>query len=292
MPFRWVYSKVMTNEANAEEIKLPRDAQHKSESGASDRCDYGVGDRVSGDWLGQAFTGTVNATFTDSDKVTLSITTDEFLDTPAGRKIKGIRLPADQCAKRAETSGADQHKPTGPSVPNWIAKAVIVEPDRYGDRATVTPVVEWRATKTQVIVRTSPTGPEQRFYLDSLTKVGRPRYFPQHRTHLAPPDNAEVLGHRRTAAVRAARSRVLDVVTSQRLQDSTTDPAALATKLLALRSAVDQALASLSGLIDSADGGTGILPNAHRCNDCSFTTANAERMDGHLRATGHRPEGA
>jgi hypothetical protein len=35
---------------------------------------------------------------------------------------------------------------------------------------------------------------------------------------------------------------------------------------------------------------TGILPNAHRCAGCSFTTASAERMDGHLRATGHQHE--
>jgi hypothetical protein len=35
----------------------------------------------------------------------------------------------------------------------------------------------------------------------------------------------------------------------------------------------------------------GILPNAHRCTGCTFTTASVERMDGHLRATGHVPEG-
>jgi hypothetical protein len=37
----------------------------------------------------------------------------------------------------------------------------------------------------------------------------------------------------------------------------------------------------------SAEMSTGVLPNAHRCASCSFTTASAERMDGHLRATGH-----
>lgn len=35
---------------------------------------------------------------------------------------------------------------------------------------------------------------------------------------------------------------------------------------------------------------TGILPNAHRCADCTFATADAGRMDGHLRATGHHHE--
>lgn len=37
---------------------------------------------------------------------------------------------------------------------------------------------------------------------------------------------------------------------------------------------------------------TGILPNAHRCGDCTFATADAGRMDGHLRATGHHHEDA
>jgi hypothetical protein len=41
----------------------------------------------------------------------------------------------------------------------------------------------------------------------------------------------------------------------------------------------------------SADTDTGILPDAHRCAGCSFTTASADRMDGHLRATGHTHEG-
>lgn len=37
----------------------------------------------------------------------------------------------------------------------------------------------------------------------------------------------------------------------------------------------------------SADADTGILPGAHRCADCSFTTADPSRMDDHLVATGH-----
>lgn len=40
----------------------------------------------------------------------------------------------------------------------------------------------------------------------------------------------------------------------------------------------------------SSMANTGILPNAHRCADCTFTTASDERMDGYLRATGHRYE--
>lgn len=36
--------------------------------------------------------------------------------------------------------------------------------------------------------------------------------------------------------------------------------------------------------------GTGILPDAHRCTGCSFVTASADRMDGHMEATGHTPE--
>lgn len=35
---------------------------------------------------------------------------------------------------------------------------------------------------------------------------------------------------------------------------------------------------------------TGILPNVHRCAGCSFTTASADRMDGHMQVTGHEHE--
>jgi hypothetical protein len=35
----------------------------------------------------------------------------------------------------------------------------------------------------------------------------------------------------------------------------------------------------------------GILPNAHCCTGCSFVTASAELMDGHMRVTGHLSEG-
>ena len=38
----------------------------------------------------------------------------------------------------------------------------------------------------------------------------------------------------------------------------------------------------------SAGADTGILPNAYRCTDCTFTTADADRMDSHMAATGHR----
>jgi hypothetical protein len=44
------------------------------------------------------------------------------------------------------------------------------------------------------------------------------------------------------------------------------------------------------GIPGTADMDTGILPDAHRCAGCSFTTADPDRMDGHLRATGHQHE--
>lgn len=37
----------------------------------------------------------------------------------------------------------------------------------------------------------------------------------------------------------------------------------------------------------SAAADTGVFPYAHRCADCTFTSASPDRMDGHLAATGH-----
>jgi hypothetical protein len=53
---------------------------------------------------------------------------------------------------------------------------------------------------------------------------------------------------------------------------------------------VVSAPANHKGNYGAAGMDTGILPDAHRCADCSFVTASAERMDGHMRATGHAHE--
>jgi hypothetical protein len=134
------------------------------------------------------------------------------------------------------------------TVPNWIAKAVIVEYG-YGRQAHVSPTVEWRATKTQVIVRTSPTGPERRFYLNSLTAVGEPNSFPEMRTHLAAPDAPEVIAAQRTQVISRSRNAVITTVEKQRLQDSTDDAEALVAKLTAVQDAVNQALAALAEVL-------------------------------------------
>lgn len=126
-----------------------------------------------------------------------------------------------------------------PTVPNWIAKAVIL----YSDAAV--PICEWRCTRTQVVVRTTPTGPERRFRLDDLREVGNGWTAPR----LAAPDDPRVLGVQKAAIIRKASSHVWGVIVQQRMQDSTNDAAAAAAKLLALRSAVDQALASLSEVL-------------------------------------------
>jgi predicted alpha-1,6-mannanase (GH76 family) len=65
-----------------------------------------------------------------------------------------------------------------PTVPNWIAKAVIYESRDHGSRADITPVLWWRATATQVVVECKRRGErvERRFRLDDLREVGRGRY--------------------------------------------------------------------------------------------------------------------
>lgn len=128
------------------------------------------------------------------------------------------------------------------SVPNWIPRAVIFDPDRYYSSAPVTPIVEWRATKTQVIVRTSPTGRERRFYLDSLTEVGQPKYFSDLRTRLEAPDAPVVLAAQRDQTIRTAKAHLSSIIEKQRLQD-TTDAEATVKKLFAIRVAVDEAIA-------------------------------------------------
>lgn len=134
-----------------------------------------------------------------------------------------------------------------PTVPNWIAKAVIVTPSLSGD--TITPIVGWRATGTQVIVRTSPRAPERRFYLDGLALVGQPKSFREQRIRLEPPDAPVVVRARRERVVGSARDHVIITIEKQRLQDRSTDAAETAAKLLALRTAVDQALAALAEVL-------------------------------------------
>ncbi len=135
------------------------------------------------------------------------------------------------------------------TVPNWIAKAVVLWPAYGRGRAEFKPIAPgWRATNTQVVVRTSPNGPEMRFYLDTLTRVGDSKRS-IFAVRLAPPDAPEVQRAQRQKIVSDAQGHVLSVIDQQRLQDSTDDPAALATKLLALKTATDEALASLAEVL-------------------------------------------
>lgn len=137
---------------------------------------------------------------------------------------------------------------TGPSVPNWIAKAVIVTPSRFGHAAlTTTPIKSWRATKTQVVVETE-NGRERRFYLDGLVEVGSPKAHPMLYPHLAPPDSKEVVAGERGRKMTDARHLVLGAIERVRLQDSTEDLDLVLTKLEAVRQAVLQAQASLAHL--------------------------------------------
>jgi hypothetical protein len=123
--------------------------------------------------------------------------------------------------------------------PNWIAKAVILEPAVR----RVTPIVEWRGTKTQLIVRTVRSGKEYRFRLDTLTAVNGPR---RSGTRLAAPDDPAVLDALRTRAADGARGRVSIAVNASRLQDSGRDIETVTRKLIELRDEITKALADLS----------------------------------------------
>lgn len=127
------------------------------------------------------------------------------------------------------------------TVPNWIAKAVILNP-RTG---TVEPIVEWRATKTQVIVRTDKRGPERRFRLEDLAQLGESRGFPGIAIRLAAPNDPAVVAARRARAADRARGAVMLFVETQRLQDGRQDAGMVADKLIAIRDEVTLALAEL-----------------------------------------------
>lgn len=134
-----------------------------------------------------------------------------------------------------------------PSVPNWIAKAVIIASSGSGD--AVTPITEWRATKTQVIVRTRTDSSERRFYLDTLTQVGQPKYFREMRIRLEPPDSPAVLAAQRQAVIRNAQNSVSIEITRQRLQDTARSSEELAVKLTAIVDAANAALALLAEVL-------------------------------------------
>lgn len=127
-----------------------------------------------------------------------------------------------------------------PPVPNWIAKAVVL----YANKAV--PTTEWRATKTQVIVRTEPTGPEIRFYLDGLRRVGDHGFSA---VLLVAPDDPRVIDLNTAQVVNDARYTVLNEVDNQRLQDSSQDAETVAAKLTAIQGVVNKALASLAEVL-------------------------------------------
>lgn len=134
-----------------------------------------------------------------------------------------------------------------PTVPNWIAKAVVLTPTFMGPDI-IQPTTHWRATNTQVIVQTGPGSGDLRFYLDTLTKVGSSKRALSS-PRLVPPDHPAVITARREQTVAAARHAVLDEVAKQRLQDSSDDAEAAVAKLSAIRDAVDKALASLAEVL-------------------------------------------
>lgn len=136
------------------------------------------------------------------------------------------------------------------SVPNWIAKAFVYTP-RFGHEGTVRAITGWRATATQVIVTVNGSrGPmEMRFRLADLRQIGQPSWQPL-RVRLLPPDAPEVATAMRAEAVVSAVDHVLTSVERQRLHDSHSDDAdTAANKLIALRAAVDEALAMLGPVL-------------------------------------------
>lgn len=128
-----------------------------------------------------------------------------------------------------------------PSVPNWIAKAVIYE-NSYTQ--AVTPTSGWRATSTQVVVTvaTSRGTSERRFSLNSLIEVdtGLPLW---RRAFLLAPDDPRVIWAKHEAVTRRARNHVRAALEEQRLDDSAGDVEATIKKLLAIRIALDEAIA-------------------------------------------------
>lgn len=127
-----------------------------------------------------------------------------------------------------------------PTVPNWIAKAIVTDPQRLVSY----PITSWRATKTQVVVSTA-TQQEIRFRLDGLTEVGKDRYNPS-RYELVAPDDARLAAAQRRAVLDNARVKVMWTVEKVRLQDSRVEIDELLTKLETIRQAVVRAQASLA----------------------------------------------
>lgn len=136
-----------------------------------------------------------------------------------------------------------------PTVPNWIAKAVIYTPGYGTTNGSVTPILSWRATNTQVVVEVMRRGVrvERRFRLDKLTEVGQSSSH--HLPRLMPPDASEVLAVQERVVVNQARSMVLNEVATQRLVDSSASADAVLTKLLAVQDAVNKAIASLGPVL-------------------------------------------
>lgn len=136
-----------------------------------------------------------------------------------------------------------------PGVPNWIPRAVIYVP-RYSGPGEITPIMGYRATRTQVIV-TAPglRGPvERRFRLSDLTEVGD-KHYGSRRTRLASPDEPEVRADMRQPVVDKALASVLTAVNAERLQDGGQTADEATRKLLAVQSACAAALALLSEVL-------------------------------------------
>jgi len=135
---------------------------------------------------------------------------------------------------------------SSPTVPNWIAKAVVYVPGYTGGGA-IQPTTDWRATKTQVIVTVG--GRDRRFYLDTLTEVGSGNRHSTHATRLLPADAPEVLAAIRDAQVRAARNAVFLAVEKARLQDSKKGAEETLRALDSIIAAATKAMASLTEVL-------------------------------------------
>lgn len=137
------------------------------------------------------------------------------------------------------------------TVPNWIAKAVIYESRDYGRTATVTDILSWRATKTQVIVTVqTPAGrSERRFRLDGLAEVGVGRGAWDSRfAKLMDSDDEKVIKARADQRVRATIGtlrRALD----ERLDLSSMDDEALTLAIGRIQRAATKALAEMADLL-------------------------------------------
>lgn len=137
---------------------------------------------------------------------------------------------------------------TLPTVPPWIAKAVIHEEyDGYDRRHTMIETTGWRAAKTQVIVTVAgPRGPvERRFRLSDLTEVGGRRGDSV--ATLVSADSDEAASVRRSMAVRHALELARNAK-AERL-DSSMDAEALVLAVGRMQRAATKALAVLADLL-------------------------------------------